>query len=323
MWFAPEGVTPGTTLDKEHPEWLLKASERGRHTLNLGLPEARRWFLDMVRGYIDDVPLGYYRHDFNNTPLACWQSGDTPDRMGMTEIRHVEALYEIWDDLLARYPALLIEGCCGGGRRIDLESISRCHTYWKSDLYGNLIANQCHTYGASLYLPGNYLNTPLFDLSEEAYAFRSQLGCALCLGWDPRQEGFDEELASARIERFKALRHLAVGDFYPLLPYSISDSDWTGYQFHRDDLGEGMALLFRRKASPYLSVQIQLQGLKADQLYEMTFEDTGRQQELTGRELSKPLPITINKAPGSAMITYRPAFGSQTSERSESTPSPF
>ena len=57
-----------------------------------------------------------------------------------------------------------------------------------------------------------------FRMTSDPYAFRSLLGGALCAGWDPRAAGFPTAAARDRIERVKALRHLAVGDFYPLLP---------------------------------------------------------------------------------------------------------
>ena len=250
-------------------------------------------------------PLGYFRHDFNIDPLPFWLSADEPDRVGITEIRYVEGLYRIWDELHRRYPALLMEGCASGGRRIDLESISRCHTYWKSDLYGDFLANQGHVYGASLYLPGNYLNTPISDLSEDPYAFRSQLGGALCLAWDPRRKGFDMELAAERIDQFKALRHLAVGDFYPLMDPSVDPMHWTGYQFHRDDLGEGMALLFRRDRSPYPAVQIRLRALDPGATYELTDADTHERRMLSGRALSEPMRIEIDEPGGSVLMRYR------------------
>ena len=305
MWFEPERVIPGTDLDREHPEWLIKLAEDGNRLLNLGLPEVQRWFVDMVSSYVEEVPLGYFRHDFNMDPLPYWQSVDAPDRIGMTEIRYIEGLYKIWDELHEKYPGLMMEGCASGGRRIDLESLSRCHTYWKTDLYDSVLANQGHTYGANLYLPGNYLNTPLFDLSEDPYAFRSQLGCALCLGWNPGIKGFDTSLAIERIKEFKKLRHLVVGDFYPLMDYSVGLKDWTGYQFHRDDLGEGMALVFRRQKSPYVAAEIRLQGLSPDQIYELKFEDTGEIRRGTGMELSQPIRARIENAPGSWMITYK------------------
>ncbi len=305
MWFEPERVCEGTKLDREHPQWLLRVGDNPTKLLNLGLPEVQEWFLDMVCRYVDEVPLGYFRHDFNMNPLPYWQAADGPDRAGMTEIRYVEGLYRIWDELHRRYPGMLIEGCASGGRRIDLESISRCHTYWKSDLYGDFTANQGHVYGASLYLPGNYLNTPISDLSKDPYGFRSQLGGALCLAWDPRRKGFPMDRAAERIEQFKSLRHLAVGDFYPLMDPSVDPMHWTGYQFHRDDLGEGMVLLFRRPRSPYPAVQIRLRGLEPESDYELTDVDKNEPRTLTGRALSEPMRIELDQRPGSVLLRYR------------------
>lgn len=307
MWFEPERVSEGSWLDREHPEWLLTVDGNSTRLLNLGLPEVQEWFVNMVSGYVEGVPLGYFRHDFNMEPLPYWQAADGPDRVGMTEIRYVEGLYSIWDELHARFPDLLMEGCASGGRRMDLESLSRCHTYWKSDLYGNLTANQGHTYGASLYMPGNYLNTPLFDLSDDPYAFRSGLGAALCLGWDPRAPGFNAALATERIQKFRALRHLAVGEFYPVTGHSLSAGDWIGYQLHRPDLGEGAVLLFRREESPYVSADIHLSGLSEEATYELTFADTGEKRRATGQDLAAPLRVTIDRPGSSILITYRKA----------------
>jgi hypothetical protein len=101
------------------------------------------------------------------------------------------------------------------------------------------------------------------------------------------------------------LRHLTVGDFYPLLPYTLQPDQWIGYQFHRDDLDEGLALVFRREKSPYAAVDVRLQGLKPRQLYEVAFVDGGPSRRVTGEELARPLRVSIDRCPGSAMIRYR------------------
>jgi len=324
LWFEPERVVRGTQLDREHPEWLLKVSEPGNRLLNLGLPAAQQWFIDLVSRYVEEVPLGYFRHDFNIDPLPFWRKADPPDRQGITEIRYIEGLYRVWDTLRAKYPDMMMEGCACGGRRIDLESIGRFHTYWKTALYGYLLANQSHVWGANLYLPANYFNTPLFDLSacplnppsptgdaalfdmrHGPYAFRSLIGGALCAGWDPREKGFDRALAAARVEEFKRLRHLTVGDFYPLLPYTLEPDQWIGYQFHRDDLDEGLVLLFRREKSAYAAADVSLHGISPKQVYELTFADGGGSRRLSGEELSRKLRITIDRCPGSAMVVYK------------------
>ena len=48
------------------------------------------------------------------------------------------------------------------------------------------------------------------------------------------------------IEEYKRVRHLFHGDFYPLTSYSLTDDTWLAYQFHKEDLGQGMVLAFRR-----------------------------------------------------------------------------
>ena len=51
----------------------------------------------------------------------------------MTEIRYVEGLYELWDELRARHPGLVLDDCASGGRRIDLETCRRALVQTRSD----------------------------------------------------------------------------------------------------------------------------------------------------------------------------------------------
>ena len=66
-----------------------------------------------------------------------------------------------------------------------------------------------------------------------------------------------------------------------------------------------MILLFRREKSPYSAVNVRLEGLAADAVYEVRDDDTGKVRTLTGRELVKPLSVAIPRAPGSALWTYK------------------
>jgi len=101
--------------------------------LDLGNPDARRHVLELVSGMISEVGIDVYRLDFNMEPLEYWRSTDEPDREGMHEIRHVEGLYALWDELRARHPGPAIDNCSSGGRRNDLETISRSYPRWRSD----------------------------------------------------------------------------------------------------------------------------------------------------------------------------------------------
>ena len=327
MWFEPERVVHGTWLDREHADWLLKIDEKGNRLLNLGLPEVQKWFVEMVSDYIRRAPLGYFRLDFNIDPLPFWRTGDTPDRAGMTEIRYIEGLYAILDELRRRHPDVFFEGCASGGRRIDVESLRRCHTYWRSDLYFNHSANQQMIHGASLYLPGNYVNTPLLELAENPYALRSTLGSALCLAWDPRPETyrehanlcvapgsfahqpptatFDAALAKSTVGRVQALPSSWLGRLLSAVAAQPGRRPVDGVSVSpgRPGRGDGAGVSPRRRL--FERRESTLAAIEPEKTYEVTFVDSGVTRQMTGTELAEPMSIGIGAGPGSAMIVYK------------------
>ncbi len=135
MWFEPERVHPGTAIAKEHPEWVISPGGDGSGLFNLGLPAAREFMTRYLTTVIQEYGLDCLRIDFNIDPLPFWGFLDRqdPERVGIGEIRYIEGLYRMWDDLLTTYPHLLIDNCASGGRRIDLETCSRSLPLWRSD----------------------------------------------------------------------------------------------------------------------------------------------------------------------------------------------
>lgn len=132
LWFEPERVTPTSPIYREHPEWVFKIGA-GDGLFNLGDPAARKWLTNFLLERIKKWGVDVYRNDFNIAPLPFWTATDAPDRQGITEIRYVEGLYKMWDDLRAGRPGLTIDNCASGGRRIDIEMISRSYPLWQSD----------------------------------------------------------------------------------------------------------------------------------------------------------------------------------------------
>jgi len=307
LWFEPERVHHGTWLDREHPDWVLSVTDTpvGWRTcsgglLNLGNPEALQWLTDHISAMIENEGISVYRHDFNMNPLPYWRGADEVDRQGMSEIRFIEGLYAFWDELLTRHPGLIIDNCASGGRRLDLETISRSIPLCRTD-YGYEPACQCHTYGLNLYLPCSSTGSGEPDI----YDFRSALSGGICLGWNSYATDFPVEQAKRLIDEFKQLRPFFYGDFYPLTSYSIGDDVWMAYQFHREDLGQGMFLAFRRPNSFDLTARLKLRGLLPSGRYEVNFEDTGNKQTFTGEALAAGIDVTIEHARGSLLVTYR------------------
>jgi alpha-galactosidase len=303
VWFEPERVSPTSRIAKEHPDFVLRAGG-GDGLFNLGNPTAREWLTNHLSQCISDSGIDVYRNDFNIDPLRFWQAADAPDRQGMAEIRYIEGLYTMWDELRRRHPGLAIDNCASGGRRIDLETVSRSYPLWRSDTQccgkAMPVQDQVQSAGLSLYVPLHSAGVWDFD----PYPFRSvgTTGTNVCV--DTRGKDAMMKQAKRAIKEMKDLRPLYLGDYYPLMDINLDEHQWCGWQFDRPELGKGFAVFFRRSQSHYAAVDVSLRGLSPRATYEVTFVDTKKTQRMTGAALAK-LRVEIGNAPASALITYR------------------
>ncbi len=309
LWFEPERVFADTHFTREHPEWLL-GPIGGNYLLNLGLPEACEALTELVSALIADGGITCYRQDFNTDPAPFWEAADEPERIGMTEIRYIEGLYAYWDALLARHPGLLIDNCSSGGRRIDLEMMSRSIALWRSDFQCwpdfDVTSQQAQTQGLAPWVP---LSTGCCD-RPDTYAFRSALGPGIVMTtnlFEPLPtEHFPVDWERERLGELKRLRPYFLGDFYPQVGWSLSHEVWAAWQFDRPDLGEGAVIAFRRPESPYPALQAVLQGLEAGASYELRDLDSGEATLLSGDMLmTEGLRLTIADQPGTKVLVYR------------------
>lgn len=305
LWFEPERVVANTDLHRNHPDWLLRRKEGDDDTylVNFGLPEVQDYFFGIVKGFMDLPGFRFYRQDFNMDPLPYWRFSDAPDRQGITEIRYVEGLYAYWDRLASTWPDSVREECASGGHRIDLETVMRMHLHQKTDYWFDNETDQAALWSVSQYLPNGTIVAHLSRLDD--YSFHSTLASSLCLGWVADGPAFGAKRAKLLTDRYRAVRYLLNGAWYPLLPYSRSQTDWIGSQYHRSDLDEGMLLVFRRGESPYRTVDVSLRGLGPHTRYELVSDASGALGTFTGAELGRRYSITLPEKKRSDLILYR------------------
>jgi len=305
LWFEPERVAKGTAIDREHGAWVLrlKATGGGDDLLNFGLPEVRRHFFDIVGRYMALPGFRVYRQDFNMDPLRHWRDNDAPDRQGITEMKYVEGLYAYWDTIRAAWPDAIMEECASGGRRIDLETIQRFRIHQKSDHWFDNLTDQASLYALSRYLPNGLVSVPLNRLDD--YSFHSALASSLITGWIADDPTFDTARAKAIADTYRRVRHLLSGDWYGLTGYSRDETKWLASQYHRDDLGEGMVLAFRRAKCGGATLRVKLRGLDERAAYRVRSATSGPTRRASGRELMDALEISLGQAPSSDLITYR------------------
>lgn len=319
LWVEPERAIVGTPLAREHPEWFLgELKENANILFNLGLPEARDYLINFISSLIETQGIGLYRQDFNFDPLPYWRAADAADRQGISEIRYIEGLYAFWDELLRRHPGLIIDNCASGGRRIDLETISRSIPLWRSDWQcspeNDPTGGQVHGMGLSSWIPlhgtgtwGSVQTNPEGD----TYRVRSAYGPALQFSafpyeYTPILADYPWDWHRTRLAEYLRARPLFRGDYYPITEVTAAQDLWAAYQMHRPDLNEGFVLAFRRPKAFYCAGMLHLHGLDPEAEYELEDADSGRRESINGKTLiENGIRVDLPEPRSSRMLFYK------------------
>jgi alpha-galactosidase len=314
VWFEPERVAPGTYIAKEHPDYVIWPDGKGSGLLNLGLPLAREYITRVIGAALDEWKIDCLRIDYNIDPLPFWRKLDKeyPDRAGMAEIRYVEGLYRMWDDILKAHPHLFIDNCASGGRRIDVETCSRSISLWRTDgVIGpylkfdynqTAIQNQVMSAGLNRYIPWSTSGS----IGAKPYYFRSGFNYGVPIAERPLED--EREMLKQGIAEGKRLRKYWFGDFYPLSRVTMSPGDWCVWQYHRPKDQDGMIMAFRRQESSdgeFLCPEVR--GIDPGADYSVTYSfsyEPAAPVVMKGSAL-KVLKIAIDARPGSVVIEYR------------------
>lgn len=342
LWFEPERVFAGTAIDKEHPDYCIELNGDDARLFDLGNPKAREFMTRYLDAAVKDYHLSCIRFDYNfGAVLPYWQfvNGKDPDRVGISEIRYVEGLYRMWDDLLRANPDLFIDNTAAGGRRIDLETSSRGITLWRTDstiqplwdydFHKSALINQVITGALSRYVPFSTSG----QMGPFPYDFRSGVnGGGISFCEDVRPPDADRETAKKgraewkselrdlyggkgyptgelkkAIAEAKRIRKYYFGDYYALVPVTANPADWCVFQYDLPERGEGMVMAFRRPESNQASRRFRLHGIDPKGNYDVrksyTYERSSA-VEMTGAELADLL-IDIADKPGSVVIEYK------------------
>ena len=315
LWFEPERVVAGTAIDREHPEWVLKHVAPNGGLYDVGNPDAREFMTRYLKAAVKEYGIDILRFDYNIDPLPYWQEANrkNPERVGISEIRYVEGLYQMWDELRSAFPKLDIDNCASGGMRVDLETVSRAITLWRTDYtiepllrkdYDEAaLRNQVMTAGLNRYLPFSVSG----QMGYSPYHFRSGYNGGIAFCEDTRPADYPREQLRDAIAEGKRLRKYYMGDFYPLSDVTTDPRDWTVMQYHLPETNEGVVIGFRRHNSPFTAIQCELKGIDPAANYKVTRSLASKQEapfEMKGADLQR-LSLEIPLMPGSVILEYQ------------------
>jgi len=220
LWVEPEGVSPASRLYAEHPEWVYRVDGRPatlvreQLLLDLGRADVQDFVVATLDRLLTAHRVDYLKWDMNRPPTERGRPGGVPAGGLDLDAAHVAGYLRVLDHLRARHPHVTVEGCAGGGARIEHATLARTDVVWPSDntapldrlavQYGYLHAHAPHTMSSWVTdAPG------VFDPRPRSLAFRFVLAAAGVLGIGADLRGWDgarRAEAAGWIARYKEVR---------------------------------------------------------------------------------------------------------------------
>ena len=139
IWVEPEGLSVNSDLYRQHPDWAVavpgRNPELSRHQLILDLSrqDVQDHILARLIAIVREGGISYIKWDLNRSISGKYSAHLPKERQGEFSHRYVLGVYRVLEMLLAEFPDLLIEGCCGGGGRFDAGMLYYTPQIWCSD----------------------------------------------------------------------------------------------------------------------------------------------------------------------------------------------
>lgn len=320
LWFELERAVSRLPIVKEHREYFIgpklpfdpAPSHEGARTpyslmLNLGDEEARRYITEVLARYITDCHMSVLRIDFNYEPLTYWRYHDSQERWGITEIKYINGLYTMMDELRSRFPHLAIDNCASGGRRLDYQMFRRSIPLFVTDYLcagdHKNEALQVQNFQVARWLP---IHGAMCGSRTDTYSFRSHLapGCGFDWGKDKKELRKKASWYAEMTAQAKRAREILMKDLYLLTEEGRSEKAWFAYEAFDKEREKGLVLAFRRKENIMPLQRFSLKGVDKDARYCLEDADSGTVRELSGQELMDGLEIEILETQGSALIFF-------------------
>ncbi|MFF7475841.1 alpha-galactosidase [Streptomyces sp. NPDC008092] len=247
LWVEPEAVSPGSRLHTEHPEWVYRIDGRparlvrNQLLLDLGRTDVQDFVIGTLDRLLGAYGIGYLKWDMNRPPTERGRPGTGPADAVDLDAEHVAGYLRVLDHLRAAHPDVTVEGCAGGGGRIEHATIARTDVVWPSDntapmdrlrvQHGFLHAHAPHVMSSWVTdAPG------IFDPRPRSLAFRfvNAMCGVLGIGADLRAWTPEQRAEAARwIARYKEVRDVVHHGEARLL--GTPDDPTCGVQFDAGD----------------------------------------------------------------------------------------
>jgi len=281
LWVEPEMVNPDSDLYRAHPDWVFNfpnrpgTLKRNQLMLNFARREVRDHIFQVLDRLLSENAIDFVKWDMNrHITEAGWMEA-APEHQREVTVRHVLAVYEMFDRLRARHPNVLWETCSGGGARVDLGILRRTDQAWTSDntdAIDRLKIQEGYTHAFAAKTMVNWVtdNPDGINKRSTPLAFRFHVAMTGTLGVGGNLlKWSEEEMTEARfwIETYKSVRPLVQdGNLHRLR--SPRESVYSAVEYITPDRSAAVVFAFLQSSTMGRPMPpLRLEGLSAETIY--------------------------------------------------------
>ncbi len=317
IWIEPEMVNPKSELYEKHPDWILKLPNRkedlSRNQLVLDLtnPKVQDFVFSVVDGIMTKSPgVAFFKWDCNR-PMSNAYSPYLKDKQSHLYIEYTRGLYKVLQRVRAKYPALPMMLCSGGGGRADYEALKYFTEFWPSD-NTDPFERIFIQWGYSYFFPSKTLSAHITGMGKQSLKYKTDVAMMGRMGYDIRVNNFtplELQFSNDAVKTYKRISPVIwQGDQYRLVsPY---EANRAVVMYVSEDKSKAIVFNYNMNTRRQdIFGRVQLQGLDAGKKYRIKeinlFPETRSNQPdndkvLTGEYL---MSVGLNLSPRQAPLT--------------------
>lgn len=311
LWFEPEMVSPGTTMIKQHPDWVVgppqgrRSIGRHQYVLDFANPAVVDNVFAQMMKVIDETQLDYIKWDMNRDITEAYSAYLAAARRPQGEFfhRYICGVYALYAKLLKARPHLLIEGCAGGGGRFDLGILFYSPQVWVSD-DSDAVERLKIQLGTSLGYPLSAMSNHVTSVPNgqvgrtTPLSMRYHVATFGVLGYElDLMKLSTEDLAAlkAQVDQYRQEQQLVLNGQFELLPPTLDNQNEYAWAVVNANRSEALVGFFRVLATPGQTVadRLKLPFLDPAKRYRIAGQTTVFAESVL-RHVGVPLPVQFN-----------------------------
>ncbi len=285
IWIEPEMANTVSELYEQHPEYIIKPSNRqpvqGRGgtqvVLDLSNPKVQDVVFNIVDTLLTKYPrIDYIKWDANASIMNHGSQYLTADKQSHLMIEYHRGLAKTLDRIRAKYPDVTIQACASGGGRANYGILPWFDEFWVSD-NTDALQRVYMQWGTSHFFPAvtmaSHISAAPNHQTHRVIPMKYRIDVAMSgrLGMEIQPKNMtEEEIAMCRnaIAEYKTIRPVVQqGDIYRLLsPYD--EKGVASMMYVSPD--KGKAVFYWWKLETFVNQhlpRIRMAGLDPDRMY--------------------------------------------------------